>query len=185
MTLLESVREELTVWTSPDASQSALKQSYLAHLEAFGAGGLFRDSMGEHLTASCVAFDETLSHVLLTHHRKGGFWVQFGGHLEPADSSLAGAAERELREESGLSTATLAWSTPLELHRHGLGDVFGTCRAHLDVVFAARLSRSERPLASPESLDVAWFPVAEPPSGVVPDLPARLLQLRSAVEQLT
>ena len=183
MTLLATARRELADWPAPDASQASLKGAYVAHLDELGVGALFRGTTGEHLTASCVAFDESLTHVLLTHHRKAGFWVQFGGHVEPTDTSLAGAAERELREESGLTTATLASSTALELHRHGLSDVFGTCRAHLDVVFAARLSLSDRPRSSAESLDVAWFPLADPPSGIVPDLPARLIRLRSEFER--
>ena len=40
--------------------------------------------------------------MLLTLHRKVGRWLQLGGHCEPADTTLAGAALREATEESGL-----------------------------------------------------------------------------------
>ncbi|MBW8810801.1 MAG: NUDIX domain-containing protein, partial [Lysobacter sp.] len=38
-----------------------------------------------------------------TLHRKGGFWVQCGGHLEPDDATLSAAALREATEESGIA----------------------------------------------------------------------------------
>jgi 8-oxo-dGTP pyrophosphatase MutT (NUDIX family) len=40
--------------------------------------------------------------LLLIHHQKLGLWLQPGGHFEPGDRSLSGAARRELREETGV-----------------------------------------------------------------------------------
>ena len=39
--------------------------------------------------------------MLLTLHAKAGQWFQLGGHCEPGDATLAGAATREAAEESG------------------------------------------------------------------------------------
>lgn len=170
---------ELAAWEPPNPEQARLRAHYLAHLTTRGPAALCRDGEGgEHLTASCVVFDPAGGSVLLTHHAKGGFWVQFGGHLEPGDVSLAAAAQRELREESGIPDARLVAEHPVELHRHGLDDVFGSCRAHLDVVFLAVVPAGAVPVVSAESKDVAWFAVDDLPSGIAPDLPARLRDLQ-------
>jgi 8-oxo-dGTP pyrophosphatase MutT (NUDIX family) len=118
--------------------------------------------------------DPALEHVLLCLHGKGRFWVQFGGHLEPGDPTLPAAALREAQEESGLMQLTLVSANPVDLDRHRLSSSFGRCTEHLDVAFAATADQAAATSVSPESDDVAWWPVRALPSGVVPDLPSRL-----------
>ena len=100
--------------------------------------------------------------------------MQFGGHLEAADRSLADGAEREGREESGIPSLRLWRSEPVDLDRHALSPAFGRCREHLDVGFLAVATAGTATAASPESDDVAWWPLDGLPDGIVADLPARL-----------
>lgn len=163
----------LSTWAAPSPEQDHLRQQYLDHL-ATHPDGLWRDGPPAHLTASCFVLDGTAEHVLLCLHGKGRFWVQFGGHLEPGDRTLAGAALREAGEESGLERLTLLHDLPVDLDRHALSSAFGRCTEHLDVAFAATADRSLATAVSAESDDVAWWPVRSLPTGVVPDLPRRL-----------
>jgi 8-oxo-dGTP pyrophosphatase MutT (NUDIX family) len=185
----------LSAWRAPTAAQDALRRDYLAHLRRH-PDGTSRDGPPAHLTTSCFVLDPGAGRVLLTLHRKGGFWVQFGGHLEPGDLGLADAALREGREESGLAgLRLLPWSAsssgtpaagrpqPVDLHRHALSGAFGRCREHLDVAFVAVAAADERTAVSAESIDVAWWPVGRLPDGVVPDLPDRLRPLVEAVRR--
>ena len=75
--------------------------------------------------------------MLLNLHRKAGRWFHFGGHLEPGDATLAGAALREATEESGLA-GLMVGAEPLHLDRHAVAfcDPGGTVH-HLDVRFLA------------------------------------------------
>ena len=175
----------LTAWRAPTSRQEALRRSYLDHL-ARHPDGTRREGPPAHLTASCFVLDAGAERVLLTLHRKGGFWVQLGGHLEPDDDGLAAAALREGLEESGVRGLRLLPAgrpAPVDLHRHVLSGAFGRCREHLDVAFAAVAPEDERPSVSAESLEVAWWPVDALPAGVVPDLPARLGAVVEAVRR--
>jgi 8-oxo-dGTP pyrophosphatase MutT (NUDIX family) len=174
--LLRDARDVLTRWDAPSPQQDALRRDYLAHLDEH-PDGVWREGPPAHLTASCFVLDETSEHVLLCLHGKGGFWVQFGGHLERDDQTLADAALREAREESGLVHLDLLSDEPVDLDRHTLSSAFGRCTEHLDVAFAARADPAARTAVSAESRDVAWWPVDALPAGVVPDLPRRLQAL--------
>ena len=167
----------LTSWTAPTPEQETLRLAYLEHL-ATHTDGVWKDGPPSHLTASAMVFDPDLRRVLLTLHRKGQFWVQLGGHCEPGDETLAAAALREAREESGLDDLHLL-PGPVDLDRHELAQAFGRCREHLDVAFVALAGANASPSVSDESDDVAWWPLDALPSRVVPDLPDRLARAAS------
>lgn len=152
---------QLSAWEPPDADQESLRAAYLAHLQEH-PDAVAKAGPPEHLTASVLVIDPTGSAVLLTHHRKADAWYQFGGHLEPADSSLAGAARREGREESGIPDLELVTGI-VQLDRHALVGAFGRCREHLDVRYVAVASPVSQYAASAESLDVRWVDIDELP----------------------
>ena len=117
-----------------------------------------------HFTASCLVVDPGGEHVLLTLHPKVGRWLQFGGHLEEHDTSVAAGALREALEESGLTAATLQLRPgPAQLDRHALGSGFTRCTEHLDLRWVAVAAAGSEPVVSAESLDVAWWPVDDLP----------------------
>lgn len=175
MSLLRDAVGVLTDYAPTDPDQRRLREQYLRHL-AEHPDGVWRDGPPAHLTASCFVLDPSRSQVLLTLHRKGGFWVQLGGHLEPGDATVAGAALREATEESGVPGLVLR-PEPVGLHRHELSAAFGRCREHLDVTYVAIAPRDPAPVVSDESHDVAWWPVAELPPTAVADLRERLDQV--------
>lgn len=155
----------LRAWTSPSLEQERLRDRYVAYLEQ-RPDALTRAGRPHHLTASMLVFDESRSRVLLTLHAKSGRWFQLGGHAEPDDDTLAGAALREALEESGLAASDLrATPTPVLLDEHPVpfcGPGEGV--HHLDVVFAAVARDGAGHRVSDESLDVAWWPVDDLPN---------------------
>ncbi|OLT51357.1 NUDIX hydrolase [Cellulosimicrobium sp. CUA-896] len=171
--------------------QAALAGDYAAFVRGGGAdgparaGAVARDGGPEHLTASCFVLSPDLDRVLLCYHRKGRFWVQVGGHLEPDDATLPGAALREAREESGIVDLRPfepeAWALPVDVHRHELAAAFGRCRAHRDVGFVAFADPAAPTAVSDESEDVAWFAVDDLPTGTPPDFPQRLTTVLAEV----
>lgn len=169
----------LGTFRADDDDQGQLRASYVAFLQVH-PDGMTRGCLPAHLTASALVLDATASHVLLTLHRKGGFWAQFGGHCEPSDATLSDAALREAREESGIDELRLVGDGPVDLDRHALSSAFGTCGEHLDVRYAVVAPADARPEASDESTDVAWFPADAPPRGCV-DIDSLVSRARRAV----
>jgi 8-oxo-dGTP pyrophosphatase MutT (NUDIX family) len=174
----------LTDWAAPDEEQERLRSEYLEHLARHG-DGVFVGGVPAHLTASAMVLDHTGERVLLTLHRKGGFWGQLGGHCEPGDRSIADAALREAREESGIADLRLVGATdtvlPVDLDRHQLSAAFGRCGEHLDVRYAAVAPAGAEPVISDESDDLAWFPVEALPTGAVEDLGRLVERARAAL----
>jgi 8-oxo-dGTP pyrophosphatase MutT (NUDIX family) len=170
----------LESWPAPDADQDALRRGFVAHLRAH-PDGVSRSCLPAHLTASTLVLDATGMRVLLTLHRKGGFWGQFGGHAEPGDATLADAALREAREESGIASLTLLGTVPVDLDRHALSAAFGACGEHLDVRYVALAPPGAVPVVSDESQDVAWWAADALPPEAVDDLGRLVAAARGAL----
>lgn len=169
--LRADARATLAGWAAPTPEQTALRERYVAHLDAH-RDGMTRACVPDHLTASTLVLSHDHTRVLLTLHAKARRWFQFGGHCEPADAALAGAALREAGEESGLVGLVID-PVPVQLSEHAVpfcgpgGDVH-----HLDVRFLAVAGADAVHAVSEESLDVAWWPVE-----ALPDPEPEMLEL--------
>ncbi|MCO6009398.1 NUDIX hydrolase [Actinoallomurus purpureus] len=159
MTLHADAVRALSDWEAPDAEQDLLRRDYLAHLAAHESA-MWRECVPGHLTASTIVLDPAGERVLLTLHPKAGLWLQLGGHCEPHDTTLAGAALREATEESGIDGLRLL-PGPVHLDRHRVWCHGGSY--HLDVQYVAVAPAGARERISEESDDLRWFPLDELP----------------------
>ncbi|ASR34288.1 NUDIX hydrolase [Prauserella marina] len=157
-----SARETLTKWQPATRAQDALRHGFLGFLAA-REDACARACEAGHLTASTVVLDASAENVLLTLHPRVGRWLQLGGHCEQEDLSLADAALREAREESGIDGLFLD-PDPLHLDVHPVTCSLGVPTRHFDVRFLARAPEGAKAVASEESDDLRWWPVdAMPP----------------------
>lgn len=108
------------------------------------------DAQGDHVTASTFAVS-TLGVVLLR-HRRLGIWVQPGGHIDPTEPP-AGAALRELAEETGLAAVHLdpASLVHVSVHDGPRGHRHFDCRWLVEATTTAIAPRAG------ESNQVRWF----------------------------
>ncbi|MFI0784405.1 NUDIX hydrolase [Streptomyces lydicus] len=175
MSLHAEAARALKEWPAPSPDQEQLRLAYLDHLAAH-RDGMWKPCKQGHLTASALVIDPAAGRVLLTLHRKLEMWLQMGGHCEPEDASLADAALREAREESGIAQGlTLLPGGPVRLDRHRT-----PCAVHLDVQYAALAPAGAVAAISDESLDLKWFGYDEVP-GVADASVVRLVEAARAL----
>jgi 8-oxo-dGTP pyrophosphatase MutT (NUDIX family) len=163
VSLHDDALDVLRGWTPPDERQAALRDLYVDHLDAH-PDGMTRGCHPDHVTAGALVLSADASEVLLTLHAKARRWFHLGGHCEPGDTTLAGAATREATEESGIAGLVVE-PEPLHLDAHVVGFCAGHHRVrHLDVRFLARAPHGAAPEVSEESIDVRWWPVDDLPT---------------------
>ncbi len=180
MSLHAEARALLAGWAPPTPRDRALRERFLAHLDA-EPGAMTRECLPDHLTAGTIVLTPQADAVLLNHHRKADSWFAFGGHCEPGDPTVAAVALREAHEESGCDELDFD-PVPLNLDEHAVDFCSpGTTVHHLDVRFLATTPREATHTVSEESLDVRWWSL-----DALPAMPADMLRLiDAAVARLT
>ncbi len=129
-------------------------------LLAEGASAFTRERLAGHFTGSAWLVSADGDRALLTHHRKLGLWLQPGGHAD-GDTDLGSVALREAEEESGLRDLSCLPGL-FDLDRHRIPARRDEPEHwHYDARFVVRCGGSEAFAVGPESLDLAWRPIAE------------------------
>ena len=99
---------------------------------------------------------------LLFNHKKLGKWIQIGGHIEEEDVDFFDAAEREIREETGLADIEYAREVfDIDVHVYPpKGDE--PEHLHYDLRILARAKEgAETVVQEEESSGLKWVPLSD------------------------
>lgn len=121
---------------------------------------LLRSCLAGHLTGSAWILSPDRQRTLLTHHGKLGKWLQLGGHAD-GDPDLLAVAQREAREESGLSGLRAVATTLFDVDRHWIPERGAEPgHWHHDLRFLLEADPGEPLTVTRESKALAWVDVA-------------------------
>ncbi|MFJ5884395.1 NUDIX hydrolase [Kitasatospora cineracea] len=156
----QHVSETVTAYLAAHPEEKPELSAVLALVDG-GADVTSRKEFRGHATAGAVLVDRD-GKALFIHHVVLDKWLVPGGHLEPEDDTLSGAALRELVEETGVSPEgiTLADTAPVHIDVHPIpaNDAKGEpAHQHIDFRFLFRTAdHSAVTLQEEEVSDYAW-----------------------------
>jgi 8-oxo-dGTP pyrophosphatase MutT (NUDIX family) len=156
----------LAGWVAPSERAEDARRRTVALLQA-GPVAMTRAHRPGHVTASTLVVSDD-GRILLCLHGRMGLWMQLGGHCEPGDSTVAGAALREAREESGLAALRLL-PGPIDVDVHAVrckpaGGDAPEASYHFDIRYVARCPAGAVEQVSDESAALGWFTPENLPS---------------------
>lgn len=112
-----------------------------------------------HVTGSAWVVNRAGSHVLLTHHKKLGLWIQLGGHAD-GDSDVVRVARREAEEESGLTDLVREGTGLFDIDVHRI-PAYGNDPGHFhwDLRYVFRATGRDVFRLSEESHELRWVEI--------------------------
>jgi 8-oxo-dGTP pyrophosphatase MutT (NUDIX family) len=112
-----------------------------------------------HITGSAWVLDRTRTHVLLTHHRKLGRWLQLGGHAD-GEPDVLNVAQREAIEESGLKNMDPISEDLFDVDIHEIPEHKDEPKhLHYDIRFLFEADRGSPLRITGESNHLEWIPL--------------------------
>lgn len=152
--LLARLENYLVRWPDEEAVARRFTEFIRSHPDC-----LERSLQVGHITGSAWLVNRAGTHVLLTHHRKLGMWLQLGGHVD-GNPDVLDAALREACEESGLSCIEPVGLEIFDIDVHPIPAHKGEpAHHHYDIRHAFRTCGSENYVVSEESHNLAWVEI--------------------------
>jgi len=153
--MIQTIRTSVAAREPLDRREFRSQQRFLAALDQLD-DPLSQESYPVHITGSGIVVGPR--GVVLLKHKRLGFWLQPGGHVDPDESPWA-AALRESREETGLDVSFVGplderGVPPLihvDVHAGGRG------HTHLDMRYLVDGGAADPAPPAGESQEIDWF----------------------------
>ncbi len=113
-----------------------------------------------HFCVFFLPYDPKNKKVFLVHHKKSGFWIAPGGHIDTGESVVQ-AVNRETREELGVENAFADSSKPFLFTICPIENTVQACKIHFDIWYLLKTDGSDFNIDPAEFLDAKWMTIEE------------------------
>lgn len=149
--LRDRVRAEVAAHQPIDDAERSCIVEFLERFDELAAP-FSQEADPVHVTGSAIVVGPR--GVVLLKHKRLGFWLQPGGHIDPGESPFE-AAVREAREETGLDVQVPGGGEPrlvhVDVHPGGRG------HTHLDLRYVLDGGDADPTPPEDESQEIGWF----------------------------
>lgn len=119
----------------------------------------YRDTFPAHITGSSLLINADGDRVLMNHHKSLKKWLNFGGHADGDEDSLA-VAIRETMEESGITSFKPLTADFIGIDIHPIPEnphKGEPAHFHYDVRYVMQMTGEQHPVISDESTRLQWM----------------------------
>jgi 8-oxo-dGTP pyrophosphatase MutT (NUDIX family) len=124
-------------------------------------GLLTRDeNLVSHFCIYFLPYNPKTRQVFIVHHKKSGFWLSPGGHIDK-EELLLDALNREIKEELGVENYFSDLPKPLLITIAPIKNIGRSCKEHLDIWFLLETDGANFNLNPEEFHETKWLTLSE------------------------
>lgn len=145
---------------SPSSDEKSFIPEFLNLLKSDRC--FYRDHFNPgHITSSAILFNIKGDKILMNHHKSLNKWMNFGGHCDGEEDTLA-VAIRETMEESGITAIKPLSATFIDIDIHDIpthDKKNEPTHKHFDVRYVMQMTHEQDFVISDESLALKWMTI--------------------------
>lgn len=118
------------------------------------------ENIQSHFCVFFFPYNATTKEVFIVHHKKSGFWIAPGGHIDKGEGILQ-SLNREIQEELGVPDAYKETPSPFLFTTCAIDNTVQPCKMHYDIWYLLETDGSDFAIDPTEFLDTQWVSIAD------------------------
>lgn len=153
------LHDQILKIVSPSICDS--ESTRISYLERLEEGAFTRDGNPKsHFCAYFLPYNKKNKKVFIIHHKKSGFWLSPGGHIDQGEGLLK-ALNREINEELGVKRFFKKLPSPFLLTITPIENTTQPCKTHFDIWYLVDIDGSDFNVDPKEFYDAKWMTINE------------------------